>query len=347
MCTPAEFAHPRRPRVVTPQTQIRAAVRGDQLRLHYHRIISLENGTTRGVEALVRWQHPQGGLLHPDNFLPAVAHTPAVHEITRWVLRTALDAVRSWPDLTVSVNISALDATRTELLEDVERALQISRIVPERLILELTEQAMVQNLDKAVKVLGSLRRLGVGLSLDDFGTGYSSLLYLRDLPITELKIDRTFLARVTRSEEDQAIVKSVAQLGRSIGVHVVAEGIETLAQARAAREAGCHSGQGFLWREPAPAEDVDAKAVLRLPDFASARQRGTSPPPTQATRRIQALLKQGASLHTIAAALNSEGLRTDKQVRWTASSVALLISRLPPDEDPAGSASARPTDGAP
>ena len=174
--------------------------------------------------------------MHPDDFLPAVAHTPAVHEITRWVLRTALDALRAWPDLTVSVNISALDATRTELLEDVERALQISRIVPQRLVLELTEQAMVQNLDKAVKVLGSLRRLGVGLSLDDFGTGYSSLLYLRDLPITELKIDRTFLARVTRSEEDQAIVKSVAQLGRSIGVHVVAEGIETLAQARAARE---------------------------------------------------------------------------------------------------------------
>jgi diguanylate cyclase len=340
MSHPAEPSQHGRPRAVVPQAQIRAALRDDQLRLNYHRIISLDDGTTRGVEALVRWEHPQGGLLPPDDFLPAVAHTPVIHEITRWVLFNALDALRAWPDWTVSVNISALDATRSELLEDVERALRASGVAPPRLVLELTEQAMVQNLEKAVKVLGSLRSLGVGLSLDDFGTGYSSLLYLRDLPITELKIDRTFLTRVTRSEEDLAIVKSVAQLGRSIGVHVVAEGIETLAQVRAARDSGCHFAQGYLWGEPTGSEQIDPLRVLPVPERLLGRRRRAAPPNTLAAGRIQGLLEQGASLHTIAAALNSEGLRTDKQTRWTAPSVAMVISRLPTKENP-GNASPR------
>jgi EAL domain-containing protein (putative c-di-GMP-specific phosphodiesterase class I) len=331
MSTPAEHGPPR---AVVPQAQIRAALRADQLRLHYHRIVSLHDGTTRGVEALVRWQHPQGGLLPPDDFLPAVAHTPAIHEITRWVLLTALDALREWPpDWTMSVNISALDATHRDLLADVERGLRTSGIAPERLVLELTEQAMVQDLESAVKVLRSLRSLGVGLALDDFGTGYSSLLYLRDLPITELKIDRTFLARVTHGEEDLAIVKSVAQLGRAIGVHVVAEGIETLAQARAARAAGCHFAQGYLWGEPAAADQIDPDRVLAVPDKPGGRHRRTSPPRSLAAGRVQELVDEGASLHTIAAALNREGLRTDKQLRWTAPTVALVISRLPPKEE--------------
>jgi EAL domain-containing protein (putative c-di-GMP-specific phosphodiesterase class I) len=334
MPIPADRSHLVGPRAVLPQAQIRAALRAEQLRLSFHRIVSLQDGTTRGVEALVRWEHPQGGLLLPDDFLPAVAHTPAIHEITRWVVRNALDALQAWPGWTVSVNISALDATRPELFVDVERALRDSGIDPHRLVLELTEQAMVQNLEKAVKVLGSLRSIGVGLSLDDFGTGYSSLLYLRDLPITELKIDRTFLAPVTHSEEDLAIVTSVAQLGRAIGVHVVGEGIESLAHARLALGAGCHSAQGYLWGEPTPADEIDPSRVMPVPEEPPGRARRAPVPRSPAGARIQELLDQGASLHTIAAALNSEGLRTAKQTRWTAPSVALVASRLPARPDP-------------
>jgi EAL domain-containing protein (putative c-di-GMP-specific phosphodiesterase class I) len=329
MSTP-EFAGHGRPRAVMPQAQLREALRADELRLHYHRIVSFETATTTGVEALLRWEHPEGGTLYPDDFLPAVAHTPAIHEITRWVVGTALRDVRAWPDWTVSVNISALDATRHHLVKDVQDALKDTGVDPSRLVLELTEQAMVQNLDTAVKVLGMLRSLGVGLSLDDFGTGYSSLLYLRDLPITELKIDRTFLAGVPRSEEDLAIVKSVAQLGRSIGVRVVAEGIENVSQARCALEAGCHAAQGYLWGEPEPPKDLDPDRLLSVPEL-RAHPRSPAPSPrTRVARRIEELVDQGASLHTIAAALNREGLRTEKQVRWTARSVALVISRLAP-----------------
>ena len=330
MSLPADVPPSRRPRAVLPQAQVRAALRADQLRLHYHRIVDLDSGRTTGVEGLLRWEHPEGGLLPPDDFLPAVAHTSAIHDITRWVLVTALQALRAWPDWTMSINISARDATRAELVVDVADALEASGVAPERLVLELTEQAVVQSLDTAVRLLGELRGLGVGLSLDDFGTGYSSLLYLRDLPISELKIDRTFLAGVPGQEEDLAIVRSVAALGNAIGVRVVAEGIETTAQARVARDAQCTAAQGFLWGEPEPAEVIDVDRVLVVPDLVGGSRARPASPRTRAATRMSELLDHGASLHTIAAALNREGLRTDKGTRWTATSVALAISRLAP-----------------
>jgi EAL domain-containing protein (putative c-di-GMP-specific phosphodiesterase class I) len=327
MSRPEELHDYSGPRAVMPQAQIRAALHADELRMHYHLIVDLATGKASGVEALVRWQHPLGGLLYPDDFLPAVAHTPVIFEITRWALHTSLRALRAWPDWTMSINISALDATRAALVTDVEDALSANGIPAERLTLELTEQAMVQNLETAVQVLGALRKQGVGLSLDDFGTGYSSLLYLRDLPISELKIDRTFLARAQESDEDVAIVKSVAQLGRAIGVRVVAEGIETTALARCARDAGCTAGQGYLWGQPAAAEAIDPGRVLLVPELARATRKQEPSPRTRAATRIEELLGKGASLHTIAAALNSEGLKTHKNTRWTAPSVALVIAR--------------------
>jgi EAL domain-containing protein (putative c-di-GMP-specific phosphodiesterase class I) len=321
------------PRAVLPQAQLREALGRGELRLHYQRIVSLETGTTKGVEALLRWQHPQGGLLPPDDFLPAVAHTPVIHEVTRWVLRTAVRELAHWPpEWTVSVNISALDATRQHLVRDVREALESAGADPRRLTLELTEQAMVQHLETAVGVLGAIRSLGVGLGLDDFGTGYSSLLYLRDLPITELKIDRTFLAGVPRSEEDTAIVTSVAQLGRSVGVQVIAEGVETTAQARVALQVGCHAAQGYLWGSPAEPSALDPDERVAVPRAGGMSLRRRPAPPVGVAQRVQAMLAEGASLHTIAAALNSEGLRTPKNVRWTARTVALVVRDLPPAE---------------
>jgi EAL domain-containing protein (putative c-di-GMP-specific phosphodiesterase class I) len=281
------------------------------------------------MEALLRWEHPEGGLLVPDDFLPAVAHTPVIHEVTRWVIRTAVHDLRRWEGCAVSVNVSARDVSRKQLLRDVDDALTASGIDPHRLVLELTEQAVVEDLDNATKVLGALRERGVGISLDDFGTGYSSLLYLRDLPLTELKIDRAFMSRVPESEEDLAIVRSVARLGRFLGLAVVAEGVETPEQMQVARNARCTAAQGALWGLARPAEAVDparAFPVLRLDDPGGPRR------PTSAdvaAERIRELLGEGASLHTIAAALNSSGMRTSRQTRWTAASVALVVEGLP------------------
>jgi EAL domain-containing protein (putative c-di-GMP-specific phosphodiesterase class I) len=342
MSRPEELPDYSRPRAVMPQAQIRAALRADELRMHYQLVVDLTTGKPCGVEALVRWEHPQGGLLFPDDFLPAVAHTTVIHEITRWALQTSLHALRAWPGWTMSINISALDATRAALVPDVQDALSDAGVPADRLTLELTEQAIVQNLETAVQVLGALRAQGVGLSLDDFGTGYSSLLYLRDLPISELKIDRTFLARAHDSEEDVAIVKSVAQLGRAIGVRVVAEGIETTTQARIARDAGCTAGQGYLWGQPAAAEAIDPRRVLLVPELARAGRKREPSPRTRAATRIEELLSKGASLHTIAAALNSEGFKTEKKTRWTAPSVALVIARSHARPQDSGSAGRTP-----
>jgi EAL domain-containing protein (putative c-di-GMP-specific phosphodiesterase class I) len=311
------------------QSDVRAALRDGHLRVHYQVMINLATGKPRGMEALLRWEHPDGGLLLPDDFLPAVAHTPVIHDVTRWVIRTALHDVRRWDGCSVSVNVSARDVGRKGLLRDVDDALTASGVDPQRLVLELTEQAVVEDLDNARKVLTSLRERGVGLSLDDFGTGYSSLLYLRDLPLTELKIDRAFMSRVPESEEDLAIVRSVARLGRFLGLAVVAEGVETLEQVQVARNARCTAAQGWLWGRAVPASQVDparAYRVLRL-DGPGVPARPSSA--DVAAGRIREMLGQGASLHTIAAALNGAGLRTARRTRWTAASVALVVQDLP------------------
>ena len=225
-------------RAVVRQEEFRAALRGGEVVLHYLPIVNLQTGAARGVEALIRWQHPQGGLLLPDDFLPAIAHTPVMRETTRWVLDAACAALQQWPDWTVSVNVAARDVTDPAHVDEVSEALAVHRLAPERLVLELTEHAVVSDMDAAIEVLTSLRELGVGLSLDDFGTGYSSLLYLRELPVTEVKIDRTFVTSVTTRADDAAIVSSVVRLARNVGLQVVAEGVESTAHAEHLLHAG-------------------------------------------------------------------------------------------------------------
>ena len=328
----AESAPTGRPRLVTPHATVRAALEQAQLRLRYLPVVDLESGRPRGVEALLRWQHPSGTLLGPDDFLFGVAHTPLMHDITGWVLRTAVAALAAWPGWTVSVNVTAQDVIRNELVQQVDDALEASGVAPERLILELTEQAMVESFATARTVLGKVRDRGVGLSLDDFGTGYSSLLYLRGLPITELKIDRTFVSGTPAHDEDAAIMRSVAALGEAIGVAVVAEGVETREQLNLVRDLGCTAAQGFLWGEPTTPEDVNPAMVELAAALAlGPGQRPRTPAPLALSRspegiRIQQLLKAGASLNTIAAALNREGHRTLHKKRWTATTVADVIA---------------------
>ena len=322
------------PRAVVPQQQLRQAIAEGELVLHYQPIVDLRSGATRGVEALLRWRRP-GGVLMPDDFLPAVAHTPAMRELSRWVIDAACGQAGRWPGWTVSVNVTAVDVAHADLVDTVARALRRHQMAPDRLVLELTEHAALQGMDTAGDVLHRLRALGVGVALDDFGTGYSSLLYLRDLPITEVKIDRTFVSGVERLDDDAAIVDSVVRLARNVGLDVVAEGVETPAQAGFLRQVGCRFAQGYLYAAPAPPDAIStAPPPVRLPgagqgSTTSVRPRrsraDTLPLPLAVRSRISALSADGASLHTIAAALNHDGMQTPTGARWSAASVARVL----------------------
>ena len=205
-------------RAVVPQEEFRRALDGDQLVLYYQPIVALDSGRVRGAEALLRWRHPGGGLLMPDDFLPAIAHTPVMRLATQWVLIAACKRAAEWANRAVAVNVSASDVVRSDFVADVMRALDVSGLAPDRLGIELTEHAVVQDMPSAVRALSALREIGVNISLDDFGTGYSSLFYLRELPISEVKIDRVFTAALESSDEDAAIVESIIRLARTVGI---------------------------------------------------------------------------------------------------------------------------------
>ena len=318
------------------QREIRQALLEGHLLLHYLPIVDLASGRVRGVEALVRWRRPGWGLVMPDDFLPAVLHTPVMRDLTHWVLDRACRDASRWPGWNVSVNVSARDVTDIHLVAHVSDLLATHGVTPERLVLELTEQAIVSDLTRATHVLGQLRKLGVGVALDDFGTGYSSLLYLRELPLTELKIDRTFVQADAARPDDTAIVDSVVRLAQSTGLLSVAEGVDTEVAANRLRALGCSAAQGYLWGPPVPAHEVDAELrwspTSRLPRAAPIRSR------TQLSEDvallIERLLTQGASMNTIAAALNAQGLLTPAGRRWHPSSVAQAVSSLPPADPP-------------
>src|SRR4051794_29101403 len=312
-------------RAVVPQEEFRRALEADQLVLHYQPIVALDSGRIRGAEALLRWRHPTGGLLMPDDFLPAIAHTPVMRLATQWGLTEACKRAASWTNRHVAVNVSASDVVRADFVADVTRALDISGLEPDRLGVELTEHAVVQDLPSAVRALSALRDMGVDVSLDDFGTGYSSLFYLRELPISEVKIDRVFVDRVDAQEEDAAIVESVIRLARTVGVSAVAEGVERAAQASLLMSMGCPAAQGYLWGRPEPDPDLARQSVpLPEPPVPARRRRrgGHTPESDEATVRIRALLAAGASLHTSAAALTREGVGSARGPRGTAAAVA-------------------------
>src|SRR3954452_21159959 len=252
-------------RAVVPQDEFRRALEADQLVLHYQPIVALDTGRIRGAEALLRWRHPTGGLLMPDDFLPAIAHTPVMRLATQWVLTEACKCAAMWTSRHVAVNVSASDVVRPDFVADVTRALDASGLDPVRLGVELTEHAVVQDLPSAVRALSALREMGVRVSLDDFGTGYSSLLYLRELPISEVKIDRAFIDGIDVDEENAAIVESVVRLARTVGVSAVAEGVERAAQATQLVAMGCPAGQGYLWGRPAPDLDL-ARYSVPMPE---------------------------------------------------------------------------------
>ncbi len=240
--------------------ELRRALERDELILHYQPKVDLSTGLITGVEALVRWQHPVHGLRGPGAFLPHAEHTALMRPLTLHVLETALTQLTAWRadglELTVAVNLAVQNLLDRSTPSQIADALERFGLPAGALTLEVTESLMLHDPQRAGEVLGDLKALGVGLALDDFGTGYSSLEHLKRLPVNELKIDKSFVMSMDRDAADRAIVASTSALGRSLGLRVVAEGVESETAARVLAAVGCDLAQGFHFSPPVPAEQI-------------------------------------------------------------------------------------------
>jgi diguanylate cyclase (GGDEF)-like protein/PAS domain S-box-containing protein len=243
------------------ETDLRRAIERGEFVLVYQPIVDIGSGWITGVEALIRWIHPDRGLLGPDEFIAVAEETGLILPIGSWVLGEACRQLRDWRQTfgsrapeSMGVNLSPRQFSQTDLVEEVRRVLTENRLEPRLLRLEITENAVMENADAAVEMLGRLKALGVQISLDDFGTGYSSLRYLHRFPLDALKIDRSFVGRMETEERSAHLVHTVLTLARSLGVLAIAEGIEEEGQLQLLREMGCDLGQGFLFARPLSAE---------------------------------------------------------------------------------------------
>jgi diguanylate cyclase (GGDEF)-like protein/PAS domain S-box-containing protein len=245
------------------ESELRRALTEGELRNVYQPIVSPESGTILGFEALVRWQHPDRGLVSPIDFIPVAEQSGLIVPLGRVVLEQACVEAAKWnadrdgrEPLRVAVNFSPRQLSHPHAVDTVVEALEAAGLPPELLCVEITESALVDDAAATLGTLNRLKELGVTLALDDFGTGYSSLTYVRRFPIDTLKIDRSFIDGIVGSTEDEAIVTAVLEMGRALGVHVVAEGVETEEQAARLRTLGCTLAQGYLFSEPVPPELV-------------------------------------------------------------------------------------------
>jgi EAL domain-containing protein (putative c-di-GMP-specific phosphodiesterase class I) len=249
---------------LTVEHELRGAVANGELELHLQPVIDLVGGALRGFEALVRWRHPERGLIPPAEFIPVAEETNLIVPVGRWVLHEACHRLAELQALTadpigMSVNRSARQLT-PELPGEVKRALSAAGVRPQDLTLEITETLLVED-GGAVGVLAQLRALGTKIALDDFGTGWSSLAALRRYPVDILKLDRSLIASIDRDESAAAVTRAVIDMAGALGHIVVAEGIERPEEASALRALGCELGQGYLFARPAPA--AEAAAMLR------------------------------------------------------------------------------------
>ncbi len=237
--------------------QLERAIENEELVLNYQPIVDLDLGRTAGFEALVRWNHPERGMLAPGEFIPLAEETGLIVPLGRWVLREACRQAAGWAGAPyLSVNVAGGQLEQPGFVDEVSLALTDAGLVPERLVLEVTESSLVG--DAEAERLQALRRLGVRLAIDDFGTGYSSLSYLRRFPMDVLKIDRSFTKDVC---EDSALVRAIVAMGESLGLVLIPEGIESLEQADCLRALGCRLGQGFYFGRPVPAEQLTGALI--------------------------------------------------------------------------------------
>jgi diguanylate cyclase (GGDEF)-like protein/PAS domain S-box-containing protein len=251
------------------ESNMRRSIERGELRVHYQPIVRLDDESVVGFEALVRWEHPQRGLIPPAEFIPIAEETGMIVPLGAWVLEEACRQVQQWQDqrcrgraLLLSVNVSARQFQSPDLVDTVAEVLQRTGFNPTSLKLELTESVMMRDVERTTQRLHELKALSIQLVIDDFGTGYSSLAYLRQFPITVLKIDRTFVNRLGTDPQDDAIVRSIVTLSRDLGMEVVAEGIETPAQLETLRALGCDYGQGYYFSRPLPSAQAEELVTL-------------------------------------------------------------------------------------
>jgi EAL domain-containing protein (putative c-di-GMP-specific phosphodiesterase class I) len=243
------------------ESSLRRAVERNEFLLHYQPKLDLRNGAISGVEALVRWNHPDWGMVSPAQFIPLAEETGLIVQIGEWVLKTACEQSRQWrdqgiPGVRVAVNLSARQFAQKTLLRDIAKTIAESGLTPESLELEITESLVMQNAEHATETLQKLKAMGIILSIDDFGTGYSSLAYLKRFPIDCIKVDRSFIKDIPIDPDDMAITKGVIALGHSLRLKVIAEGVETVEQRDFLQANGCDEFQGFFFSKPLPAEEV-------------------------------------------------------------------------------------------
>ncbi len=241
--------------------QMKLGLHRDEFELYFQPKIDLISGQTNGVEALIRWHHPQHGTLMPELFIPLAEKMELINEMTCWVLNAALQHSQHWRDIgvnmPVAINVSTRSFLDRNLLKNIQAALTLVDASPDRLILEITENTLMSNIDQGAELLKSLNKLGIAVAIDNFGTGYSSLSYLKRLPIYQLKIDRSFVQQMDHDDNDASIVRSAIDLGHNLGIKVIAEGVERHDSMAILKELGCDSAQGFHIGRPMPAAQFD------------------------------------------------------------------------------------------
>jgi diguanylate cyclase (GGDEF)-like protein len=247
--------------------ELRQAIDGNELRLHFQPKIDLRTDELKGVEALVRWIHPVRGSVPPSEFIPFAEQTGFIRHVTRWVIDAALAQIQTWLamaiEMPVAINVSARDLSGTELPELLVDAMRRHRVAAHLITLEITESALMEDPQHAARILARVRDLGVKIAIDDYGTGYSALSYLTQLSVDCLKIDRSLVNNLRQEAKNAAIVRSTIALGQNLGLSVVAEGVETPDQIELLRQFGCHEAQGFGLAKPMPAEEMTAWAIAR------------------------------------------------------------------------------------
>jgi diguanylate cyclase (GGDEF)-like protein len=245
------------------ETDLRYAVARGEFCLYYQPIVDIESVKLSGFEALVRWTHPEKGIVSPAEFIPIAEETGLIIPMTLWILKTACQQIKEWQkisyenhSLTLSINLSGKHFAQNDLVEQIWKIMKETDFNPSCLKLEITESAVMENAEMAISMLKELKEIGIQLSIDDFGTGYSSLSYLHKFPIDILKVDRSFVMEMDEASENGEIVRTIVLLAKNLGMKVVAEGIETIHQLHQLRILGCEFGQGYLFSRPVPAEEA-------------------------------------------------------------------------------------------
>jgi len=244
------------------ENQIRFALKNEEFLVYYQPKVNLISGQVQGMEALVRWQHPEKGLIAPNDFIPLAEETGLIIQLDEWVMRTACQQFKKWeaagyPIRNLSVNISARHFKEGGLLKHCKKVIEDTEILPKYIEIELTESALVDNYNSAKAILHEIHEMGIRIALDDFGTGYASMSYLKEFPFDTVKLDRSFVQGVPEDEEDAAIVRAMIQLAEALNLNMVAEGIETELQKYFLTDHGCAYGQGYLWSKPLEANEFE------------------------------------------------------------------------------------------